>query len=97
VVLPQVWHVTAAWSAQDWSHTTLQQPGSILQTALQQSASEQLGPVCDVKQLRKLPSWFVSPHPVTLAVQDGLRTNGESLVGVTAVGPFVRLPALRHR
>jgi hypothetical protein len=68
-----------------------------LHTALQQSASEQLGPVCDSKQLRVLPSWFSSPHPLTLAVQDGLRTNGESLVGVIAVGPLVRLPALRHR
>ena len=95
--MPQVTQVMAAWLAQPWSQTVLQQVGSMAHTELQQSESEQYGPVCASKQLRTVPSAAFSPQPAPVVEQDGLRRKGVSLVSLMASVPLVRVSAVRQR
>ena len=75
----------------------MQHWGRSAQTAPQQSASEQYGPVCGEKQLRCVPSGFSSPQSATFVVQSGFRKKGVSLVAVIAFGPWTSVFALRQR
>jgi len=89
--LPQVTQVVDATVAQVASQISEQQVGDSWHTALQQSASEQYGPLCGWKQSRVVPSALFSPQPPPVPWQLGLRRNGVSLLAVMASGPLVRL------